>query len=376
MLIKSYNAEFDEKFTVTSVPMTSSSLSSLHPEVSIKTETGGLLGLNNIGNTCFLNSIIQCLSNTKPLLEYILSEEYVSEIRNSARSMLIKRFAELIKNLWTDRKHAVNTSSLKSAVGYYAPRFNGFNQQDAQEFLRYLLQGLHEEINRAPTVQQKKRDQLQNENLTADEIWQRYLKRDNSKIVDIFGGQLRSDLKCTVCGFASTTYEPFWDLSLSIPQSELKNTPRSRVQLSQCLDHFTKEETLEGNEKPTCARCKSKQTCVKKISIQKFPQILVIHLKRFSGNTRKVDTEVEFPVSGLDLAPYSAEKRQVNSSVYSLYGVVIHFGSCFYGHYTAYCKHPYCAGWHIFNDSQVHSVHPNATTDPYILFYESNSPTC
>uniref|UniRef100_A0A1B6FM56 ubiquitinyl hydrolase 1 n=1 Tax=Cuerna arida TaxID=1464854 RepID=A0A1B6FM56_9HEMI len=375
MLIQSYNAEFSEKFTVTSVLMTSPSLPSFHPEVSIKTETGGLLGLNNIGNTCFLNAIIQCLSNTKPLLEYILREEYLREIRNSARSLLIRRFAELITNLWTDKKHAVNTSPLKSAVGLYAPRFSGFGQQDAQEFLRYLLQGLHEEINRAPVVQHKRRDQLQNENLTADEIWQRYLKGDNSKIVDIFGGQLRSDLKCTVCGFASTTYEPFWDLSLSIPHSESRNTQR-KVHLSQCLDYFTKEETLEGNEKPTCSRCKSKQTCIKKISIQKFPQILVIHLKRFTGNTRKVDTEVEFPVSGLNLAPYSAERHQLGSNVYSLYGVVNHFGSCFYGHYTAYCKHPYCAGWHIFNDSHVNSVHPNATTDPYILFYELDSPEC
>uniref|UniRef100_A0A1B6KJG7 ubiquitinyl hydrolase 1 n=1 Tax=Graphocephala atropunctata TaxID=36148 RepID=A0A1B6KJG7_9HEMI len=252
--------------------MTSHSLPSFHPEVSIKTQTRGLAGLHNIGNTCFLNSIIQCLSNTKPLLEYILRQEYINEIRNSARCLLIKRFADLIINLWTDNKSALNTSSLKSAVALYAPRFSGFGQQDAQEFLRYLLQGLHEEINRVPVGQQRRRvaEQLQNENqISAEETWEIYLKGDNSKVVEIFGGQLRSVLKCTACGFASTIYEPFWDLSLSIPSSD--RASRRKVHLNQCLDFFTKEETLDGNETPTCSRCKTKQTCVKKNLNPKVP---------------------------------------------------------------------------------------------------------
>lgn len=67
---------------------------------------------------------------------------------------------------------------------------------------------------------------------------------DNSKIVDIFVGQLKSTLKCTHCGHCSVTFDPFWDLSLPIPQRA------GQLRLSQCLDHFTREETLDGDEKP------------------------------------------------------------------------------------------------------------------------------
>lgn len=76
------------------------------------------------------------------------------------------------------------------------------------------------------------------------ESWQRYLRMDNSKIVDIFVGQLKSTLRCTHCGHCSVTFDPFWDLSLPIPQ---KVGP---VRLQQCLESFTREETLDGDEKP------------------------------------------------------------------------------------------------------------------------------
>lgn len=78
----------------------------------------------------------------------------------------------------------------------------------------------------------------------AAESWRRYLRMDNSKIVDIFVGQLKSTLRCTHCGHCSVTFDPFWDLSLPIPQ---KAGP---VKLSQCLEYFTREETLDGDEKP------------------------------------------------------------------------------------------------------------------------------
>lgn len=78
----------------------------------------------------------------------------------------------------------------------------------------------------------------------ATESWQRYLRRDNSKIVDLFVGQFKSTLKCTHCGHCSVTFDPFWDLSLPIPQKT------GAIRLAQCLDAFTREETLDGDEKP------------------------------------------------------------------------------------------------------------------------------
>jgi ubiquitin carboxyl-terminal hydrolase 2/21 len=99
-----------------------------------------------------MNSVIQCLSNTRPLLEYLLNEQYTADINTTTSSMkgaLIKAFSQVVQELWENGgDHIVNTSSLKSQIQRFAPRFMGYSQQDAQEFLRYLLEGLHEDVNR------------------------------------------------------------------------------------------------------------------------------------------------------------------------------------------------------------------------------------
>ncbi|KRT81449.1 Peptidase, partial [Oryctes borbonicus] len=272
----------------------------------------GLNGLKNIGNTCFMNSVIQCLSNTKPLLEYVRRDAYLSDINTSISSMkgaLIKAFSQVIKELWSEDSsdRVVNTVSLKSQIQRFAPRFMGYAQQDAQEFLRYLLEGLHEDVNRVttkPTPIHTEIDEKLSDAEKASESWQRYLRMDNSKIVDIFVGQLKSTLKCTHCGHCSVTFDPFWDLSLPIPQKV------GQIRLQQCLDSFTREETLDGDEKPTCSKCKERRKCTKSFSIQKFPKILVIHLKRFSPTERfrgKLSVTVDFPLEGLDMSNYSAD---------------------------------------------------------------------
>lgn len=101
---------------------------------------------------CFMNSVIQCLSNTRPLLEYLLNEQYLADINTTTSSMkgaLIKAFSQVIHELWeVGGDLVVNTTALKSQIQRFAPRFMGYSQQDAQEFLRYLLEGLHEDVNR------------------------------------------------------------------------------------------------------------------------------------------------------------------------------------------------------------------------------------
>lgn len=357
---------------------------SKHSTGAVEARNNGLIGLQNIGNTCFLNSIIQCLSNTKPLLQYILKEEYQNDISNQPHCLLMRRYSDLIQTMWGEQKGAaLNTRFLKSALTHYTPRFNGSSEQDAQEFLRYLLVGLHEEINQGAqrsTSNQRRVKEIKH-NVNASEAWQKYLEQDNSKIVHTFCGLLRSLLRCTVCGFISTVFEPFWDISLSIPaDNEDTKFKHKQLTLNDCLDHFVEEEILEGNNKPICSQCKIKQRCGKKILIQYFPQILVVHIKRCStdgkSNLSKVNTLIDYPIDQLNMSSYCAERRN-QQMMYNLYGVVNHSGSCSSGHYTACCKHPYTRKWHLFNDIDVIPINSNEIpkVGAYILFYQKEKTT-
>ncbi|GLV36935.1 Ubiquitin specific protease 2 [Carabus blaptoides fortunei] len=340
----------------------------------------GLNGLKNIGNTCFMNSVIQCLSNTKYLLEYVREDGYLADINTTISGMkgaLIKAFSQVIQELWSpdSSDRVVNTVALKSQIQRFAPRFMGYAQQDAQEFLRYLLEGLHEDVNRVtakPTPILTEIDEKLSDAQKATESWQRYLRMDNSRVVDIFVGQLKSTLRCTHCGHCSVTFDPFWDLSLPIPQRQ------GPLRLTQCLEHFTREETMDGDEKPTCSKCKERRKCTKSFSIQKFPKILVIHLKRFSPTERfrgKLNVVIDFPLLGLDLSSYAANKSQTEC-LYNLYAISNHSGTTYSGHYTGYCKHPYTGQWHEYNDSRVSSISPKnvVSSEAYVLFYELVGP--
>ncbi|XP_068601969.1 ubiquitin carboxyl-terminal hydrolase 2-like isoform X2 [Brachionichthys hirsutus] len=331
----------------------------------------GLVGLKNLGNTCFMNSILQCLSNTHSLRDYCLHTSHRRDFNNNSRTntALMEEFAKLLQTMWTSSSsEAVSPSEFKTQIQRYAPRFMGYNQQDAQEFLRFLLDGLHNEVNRVtvkPRAAVEDFDHLPNEE-KGKKMWSKYLEREDSKVVDLFVGQLKSSLTCCHCGFCSTVFDPFWDLSLPIAKGY------GEISLMDCMRLFTKEDVLDGDEKPTCSRCKARRRCTKKFTIQKFPKILVLHLKRFSEARRasKLSTFVNFPMKDLDLWEF-ASGNSIHA-VYNLYAVSNHSGTTMGGHYTAYCGNPSSGEWYTFNDSRVTPMSSSQvlSSDAYVLFYE------
>ncbi|XP_068162474.1 ubiquitin carboxyl-terminal hydrolase 15-like isoform X2 [Antennarius striatus] len=220
--------------TAPNVKNSSYSLPSYHPysnsydysDQSRQNERSGLCGLSNLGNTCFMNSAVQCLSNIPPLTEYFLKDKYTDELNEDnplgMKGEIARAYAELIKQLWSGKYSYVTPRPFKTQVGRFAPQFSGYQQQDSHELLAFLLDGLHEDLNR---IRKKPYIQLKDANgrpdkVVAEEAWENHIKRNDSIIVDIFHGLFKSTLVCPVCSKVSVTFDPFCYLTLPLPMKK------------------------------------------------------------------------------------------------------------------------------------------------------------
>ncbi|GAB2209906.1 hypothetical protein Droror1_Dr00027133 [Drosera rotundifolia] len=189
-----------------------------------KGERGGLAGLQNLGNTCFMNSALQCLVHTPPLVEYFL-KDYSDEINKQnplgMHGELALAFGELLRKMWSSGRSTIAPRQFKGKLARFAPQFSGYNQHDSQELLAFLLDGLHEDLNRVkqkPYIEMKDSDGRPDEEYAA-ECWKNHRTRNDSIIVDICQGQYKSTLVCPVCNKISITFDPFMYLTLPLPSS-------------------------------------------------------------------------------------------------------------------------------------------------------------
>lgn len=184
----------------------------------------GFTGLDNLGNTCFMNSVLQCLANTREFRDYFLDNTFQKEINTEnllgSGGLLASAFAVLLRMLWNGKHTSHAPSKLKNLVAMKASQFTGFAQHDAQEFMAFLLDILHEDLNRVknkPYTQTVDSDGRRDE-VVANEAWEVYKKRNDSFIVDLFQGQYKSKLVCPICEKLSITFDPFCYLSIPLPK--------------------------------------------------------------------------------------------------------------------------------------------------------------
>ncbi|KAJ3275603.1 Ubiquitin carboxyl-terminal hydrolase 3 [Terramyces sp. JEL0728] len=303
-----------------------------------KTKIEHITGLENLGNTCYMNVALQILGHTPPIQTHFLqplispmtprptASGRTTRSSSSAEIVLWSEVCDVLLELWETKEPVISPDDFLNSMRKVLPNFKGYQQQDAQEFMRELLDKMHEELE---------------------------TRKGRTMIMQLFQGMFISQISCKTCEQKSTKEEPFLDLSLSIP--EIPN-----CSIIDCLNAFTALEDLANSE--------NLQPATKRLLIDRIPPILCLHLKRFKyeAHTRsKIDTFVSFPMQ-LDLGKFQKEE----SVQYNLYGVIVHRGTSAQGHYIAYVMHN--KNWYEMNDRITKQIEFSqvANESAYMLFYE------
>ncbi|XP_063980011.1 ubiquitin carboxyl-terminal hydrolase 8-like [Diachasmimorpha longicaudata] len=332
----------------------------------------GITGLKNLGNSCYMNSIIQCLSNTAYLAKYFIDNGYQDDLNtksdNETRGQIAEEFAQVIKALWRGQYKSIAPRDLKDTIGQFRFQFDSCEQQDSHEFLTFLLEWMHNDLRKDGKMR------IDGPLSAAEKEWEKALKGQYSIISRLFMGQLRSTICCITCSGKSITYETFTSLSISLPEA-------NRCSLDECIKHFLSGQKITGWN---CPHCKTAREATKKFDFVKLAPIMVIHLNRFAGTEvglEKKNTSVVFPLIDLNLKQYlvidpdSNTLNHPHSYSYNLYGLSNHYGTMGGGHYTAFCKSSSLNKWYKYDDHSVSEISEqnvrSQNSYAYLLFYTS-----
>ncbi|KAG2180031.1 hypothetical protein INT43_003818 [Umbelopsis isabellina] len=309
-------------------------------------------GLVNVGNTCFLNSTLQCLTYTPTFAEYLLD-------RLHSKSCKVKDFCAMCalqdhvqRCLLGDKSGGgggvISPRNITGKLRAISSHMRLGRQEDSHEFLRHLMQAAQKSclagLGKLP-----------------------HSVQETTAVHQIFGGYLRSQVRCLKCKAESNTYDPCLDLSVDINTS---NT------LHRALRDFIKVDHIGGRDnKYKCSACHSLVDAEKQMTIHQAPIALTVHLKRFTYNWRrggmdKVSKHIEFP-ERLDISPFMSHTTRKTARPYELYGVLVHMGGgCHSGHYYAYVKNAN-GKWYCMDDDDVRpvSIQTVMRERAYMLFY-------
>ncbi|EGB12158.1 hypothetical protein AURANDRAFT_52390 [Aureococcus anophagefferens] len=358
------------------------------------------VGLVNLGNTCYMNSVLQALVHVPPLRDFFVAAADDGGARRRGESF----DSQASRASYEGGAARVSTGPAPPPA---EPRADvespfsssaGYSQHDAHEFLAALLDGLHEDLNlprertraRAKARQRREERRARRDARDAaaaaaaamrDEALRDAAARraadGDADADDLLGGRFVSELRCPRCDHSSTTHESFVCVSLPLRRSAGAPPPRrmATLTLDRLLKLFSGRERLDADDAWACPTCEARVRAVKQLRLAASPPVLVVHLKRFEMlgyHSAKLETCVAVHAT----APVDVGRfidGDGDGATYYLCAVVNHYGTIEFGHYTAYARSRDDARWRLFNDSSVSVVEDDEVSAPsraaYILFF-------
>lgn len=343
----------------------------------------GVVGLQNLGLTCYGNAVLQCLRHIEKLPWILSTGRYNTLFQKSPSEKRAKQQEFIVSLADMIQKQEESEGGILRPAGFWqtlrASVKNSVYDQfivtaphDAHEFLMLMLETLHEstsmevemQIMKSPPTNEKEKRVI-----LALESWKNEFTKQYSPFVDIFHGLLHVEIECQTCKHISHRWETFNTLKGVVPERDISNDMNPPDILSTLQNELAGED-IEGYH---CDSCKPTHTIAhRRAAIWRLPQTLIICLKRFTYDGKKKHTKV---TASLDLdvkSLFSEESPEKNAITnYSLRAIVDHHGGAGGGHYTAQCRDKISEKWYIYDDeTPIETPAPRFGESTYILFYE------
>ena len=339
-----------------------------------------LIGLNNIGATCYMNASLQCLSNTKKLTEYFLTN-----YEDNRNKIMSHQYYKLIKHLWNEENNNISYSpnSFKEVLSKENPLFAGIAANDAKDLINFLIERLHQELNIAlknNSVDNYNQIDQTNEAAVFNDFIKDFNTNFNSPISRCFYGILETKSQCQGCKIIKYNFQVYSFLEFPLQQVNqyyfnngkrplLTNDGKNPdVDLYECFEYNRKIDLMTGDNQMYCNICNKLCDATYVTYLYSTPNYLILNLNRGKGAV--YECKVNFPEK-LNIFNFVTSKQA--TTAYELYAVICHLGpSSMDGHFVAYCRNRLDNKWYLYNDGFVTLCHrAKQYTDgmPYILFY-------